>query len=65
MEPISGTDGEMTTKGLEDLDARCAKYKKDGAQFAKWRCVHKLSATTPSVKALEEVAKVIIAYCIS
>uniref|UniRef100_A0A915D052 Fructose-bisphosphate aldolase n=1 Tax=Ditylenchus dipsaci TaxID=166011 RepID=A0A915D052_9BILA len=36
--PLAGTEGEGTTQGLDDLNARCAKYKKEGAQFAKWRC---------------------------
>ena len=27
---LSGTDDETTTQGLDDLDARCAKYKRDG-----------------------------------
>lgn len=32
----------------------------DGAQFAKWRCVHKIGATTPSHMALVEIAEVTI-----
>uniref|UniRef100_A0AC35UC57 Fructose-bisphosphate aldolase n=1 Tax=Rhabditophanes sp. KR3021 TaxID=114890 RepID=A0AC35UC57_9BILA len=54
--PISGTEGESTTQGLDCLNERCAQYKKDGAQFAKWRCVHKISGTTPSHVALTEIA---------
>ncbi|VDO72087.1 unnamed protein product, partial [Haemonchus placei] len=50
--PMAGTDGEATAQGLDDLNARCAQYKKDGAQFAKWRCVHKISPNTPSHAAL-------------
>ncbi|TKR75866.1 hypothetical protein L596_017100 [Steinernema carpocapsae] len=60
--PLAGTLGEGTTQGLDDLNARCAQYKKDGAQFAKWRCVHKISATTPSHTALQEVAQVLARY---
>jgi len=60
--PIAGTVGEATTQGLDDLNARCAQYKKDGAQFAKWRCVHKIGATTPSHTALVEVAQVLARY---
>jgi fructose-bisphosphate aldolase class I len=60
--PIAGTVGEGTTQGLDDLNARCAKYKKEGAQFAKWRCVHKIGATTPSHTALQEVAQVLARY---
>ncbi|VDM44507.1 unnamed protein product [Toxocara canis] len=55
--PMAGTIGEGTTQGLDNLNARCAQYKKDGAQFAKWRCVHKIGATTPSHMALVEIAE--------
>ena len=34
---IPGTDGETSTQGLTDLHARCAKYYKQGARFAKVR----------------------------
>ncbi|KHJ83783.1 fructose-bisphosphate aldolase class-I, partial [Oesophagostomum dentatum] len=34
----------------------------DGAQFAKWRCVHKISTTTPSHTALVEIAEVLARY---
>lgn len=60
--PMAGTIGEGTTQGLDDLNARCAQYKKDGAQFAKWRCVHKIGATTPSHMALVEIAEVLARY---
>uniref|UniRef100_A0A0K0F7B1 Fructose-bisphosphate aldolase n=1 Tax=Strongyloides venezuelensis TaxID=75913 RepID=A0A0K0F7B1_STRVS len=60
--PIAGTVGECTTQGMDDLNARCAQYKRDGAQFAKWRCVHKISGTTPSHTALVEVANNLARY---
>jgi len=60
--PLAGTVGEATTQGLDDLSARCAKYKKEGAQFAKWRCVHKIGPNTPSHTALQEVAQVLARY---
>ncbi|MFH4979680.1 hypothetical protein AB6A40_006389 [Gnathostoma spinigerum] len=60
--PMAGTVGEGTTQGLDDLNARCAQYKKDGAQFAKWRCVHKIGPTTPSHMAMVEVAEVLARY---
>uniref|UniRef100_A0AC34F935 Fructose-bisphosphate aldolase n=1 Tax=Panagrolaimus sp. ES5 TaxID=591445 RepID=A0AC34F935_9BILA len=60
--PIAGTLGEATTQGLDGLSARCAQFKKDGAQFAKWRCVHKISSHTPSHVALLEVANVLARY---
>ena len=33
---IPGTNDETTTQGLDGLNDRCAQYKKDGADFAKW-----------------------------
>ncbi|MDG2604189.1 fructose-bisphosphate aldolase, partial [Vibrio parahaemolyticus] len=39
--PLAGTNGQTTTQGLDGLSERCAQYKKDGADFAKWRCVLK------------------------
>lgn len=60
--PLAGTDGETTTQGLDDLDARCAKYKKDGADFAKWRCALKIGKGMPSHLAILENANVLARY---
>lgn len=60
--PMAGTIGECTTQGLDDLNARCAQYKKDGAQFAKWRCVLKISSHTPSHIAMVETSNVLARY---
>lgn len=59
---LSGTDDETTTQGLDDLDARCAKYKKDGADFAKWRCALKIGQGMPSQLAIIENANVLARY---
>lgn len=59
---LSGTDDETTTQGLDDLDARCAKYKKDGADFAKWRCALKIGNGMPSQLAILENANVLARY---
>lgn len=48
--------------GLDGLSERCAQYKKDGADFAKWRCVLKISETTPSELAIFENANVLARY---
>lgn len=48
--------------GLDGLSERCAQYKKDGADFAKWRCVMKISETTPSNLCITENAKVLARY---
>lgn len=59
---LAGTVGEATTQGLDDLNARCAQYKKDGCQFAKWRCVLKIGPTTPSHLGMMETANVLARY---
>jgi fructose-bisphosphate aldolase class I len=60
--PLAGSDGECTTQGLDGLSDRCAQYKKDGADFAKWRCVLKISSHTPSRQAMLENANVLARY---
>jgi fructose-bisphosphate aldolase class I len=59
---LAGTDGEVTTQGLDGLKERCEQYKKDGCDFAKWRCVLKISAHTPSYLAMLENANVLARY---
>jgi len=60
--PLAGTLGEATTQGLDDLNARCAQYKRDGCHFAKWRCVLKISPHTPSHVGYFETANVLARY---
>jgi len=48
--------------GLDNLAARCAQYKKDGCEFAKWRCVLKIVKNTPSAQAINENANVLARY---
>ncbi|KAL5017312.1 hypothetical protein ScPMuIL_006901 [Solemya velum] len=60
--PLAGTDGESTTQGLDGLAERCAQYKKDGAQFAKWRCVLKIGSHSPSYQSMMENANVLARY---
>jgi len=60
--PLAGTINEGTTQGLDDLNARCAQYYKDGCRFAKWRCVLKIGSHTPSHTAMMENANVLARY---
>merc|ERR1711962_384292 len=60
--PLMGSEGESTTQGLDDLSQRCAQYKKDGCDFAKWRCVLKVGKNTPSYQAMLENANVLARY---
>uniref|UniRef100_A0A8W7PU03 Fructose-bisphosphate aldolase n=1 Tax=Anopheles coluzzii TaxID=1518534 RepID=A0A8W7PU03_ANOCL len=59
---LMGSEGECTTQGLDDLAARCAQYKKDGCDFAKWRCVLKIGKNTPSYQSILENANVLARY---
>merc|ERR1712131_201517 len=59
---LNGTDGETTTQGLDGLSERCAQYKKDGCDFAKWRSVLKISNGCPSALAIAENANVLARY---
>jgi len=60
--PLMGSEGEGTTQGLDDLSQRCAQYKKDGCDFAKWRCVLKIGKNTPSHQSMLENANVLARY---
>ena len=60
--PLAGTVNECTTQGLDGLGERCAQYKKDGCQFAKWRCVLKIGPNNPSELAIKENANVLARY---
>ncbi|KAL1777215.1 fructose-bisphosphate aldolase A isoform X1 [Sigmodon hispidus] len=59
---LAETNGETTTQGLDGLSEHCAQYKKDGADFAKWRCVLKIGEHTPSALAIMENASVLVLY---
>lgn len=62
--PLAGSMNEGTTQGLDGLSERCAQYKKDGCDFAKWRCVLKIqdNGRTPSPQAIMENANVLARY---
>jgi len=60
--PLAGTDNETVTQGIDGLMDRCAQYKKDGCDFAKWRCVLKITKNTPSQLAIDQSAQVLARY---
>jgi fructose-bisphosphate aldolase class I len=65
VKPLYGTNGETVTQGIDDLDARCAKYYKQGARFAKWRAVLNIKdaiGATPSLVAINENAETLARY---
>lgn len=53
---LPGSDGELYTQGLTDLDQRSAEYYKRGARFAKWRAVVKIGKNQPSDQSIKETA---------
>jgi len=59
---LKGSKDETTTQGLDGLGERCAQYKTDGCDFAKWRCVLTISDSTPSPLAIAENANVLARY---
>lgn len=60
---LPGTDGETTTQGLDNLGARCEAYYKQGARFAKWRAVLRITDTSgPSNQAILENAHGLARY---
>jgi len=62
--PLAGCNNEGTTQGLDGLGQRCAEYKRDGCDFAKWRCVLRIQngGETPSQCAIMENANVLARY---
>lgn len=59
---MAGTNNETATQGLDDLGKRCAKYYADGARFAKWRAVLRISKDEPSELAIKENAHGLARY---
>ncbi|XP_069044332.1 fructose-bisphosphate aldolase A-like [Lepisosteus oculatus] len=53
---------DLHTLSLDGLYERYAQYKKDGADFAKWRCMLKITPTTPSHLAIIENPNVLDHY---
>lgn len=60
--PLFLSDDELTTQGLDDLNRRCAEYKRQGCRFAKWRCPLKIGVHTPSARAIGDTAQILARY---
>lgn len=61
---LPGTEGETTTQGLDGLGERCKLYFEQGARFAKWRSVLKISTAQgcPTALAIDDNATVLARY---
>jgi fructose-bisphosphate aldolase class I len=60
--PMPFSDDESLTKGLDTLEERLQTYKKLGAKFAKWRNVHAITQTAPTITAIKSGAEVLARY---
>ncbi|CAB4313373.1 unnamed protein product [Prunus armeniaca] len=61
---LAGTNGEITTQGLDGLAQRCQQYYEAGARFAKWRAVLKIGPNEPSQLAIHENANGLARYAV-
>jgi fructose-bisphosphate aldolase class I len=59
---LPGTDNELYTQGMTDLDTRCEKYYKEGARFAKWRAVVEIGRAKPSPLSIHQTAEDLAMY---
>jgi fructose-bisphosphate aldolase class I len=59
---LYGYDGEVVTQGYDDLDKRVQKYYQQGARFAKWRAVYKVTSVLPSEASLIQNAQGLARY---
>lgn len=56
-------EGETETRGLEGLAERCARYRKAGARFAKWRAALRVAGEHgPSDAAVQRNAEQLAEY---
>lgn len=60
--PLANASGDEITQGLDGLTQRLQGYMEQGARFAKWRDVYRISQTTPSRLAIDTNAEVLARY---
>jgi len=60
--PLFAGSMENATQGLDGLAERLETYKKQGARFAKWRCVYTISQSLPSEYAIHHNAETLARY---
>lgn len=59
---LANAPGDEITRGLDGLEDRLDTYIKQGARFAKWRCVYHIDHHNPGRLAIEENANVLACY---
>ncbi|MCL5261517.1 MAG: fructose-bisphosphate aldolase class I [Gammaproteobacteria bacterium] len=60
--PLANFSDDNITQGLDGLGERLSEYKKQGARFAKWRAVFKITAHNPNRIAIKSNAEVLARY---
>ena len=60
--PLTGSPGDLITRGLDGLGERLAAYKTQGARFAKWREVYPVTKTNPTLLGCHANAEVLARY---
>eukprot|EP00775_Hariotina_reticulata_P009181 gene9181-9347_t len=58
LQPLPASPQESYTQGLDNLRARCQRYREAGAVFAKWRAVIHIRQPSPGAAALPSEAAV-------
>ena len=61
-EPLAGAAGDLITKGLDGLADRLKTYSEQGARFAKWREVYKITPGNPTPLGLHANAERLAHY---
>lgn len=59
---LPGSPGETTTRGLDNLEADCKEYRRQGARFTKWRAALKVGDGLPSEAAIQKNAEELATY---
>lgn len=59
---LSNAPSDMITQGLDGLAERLARYKQQGARFAKWRNVYPITPSTPTPLGIEANAEMLARY---
>ena len=60
--PLVSGRGDKITQGLDGLSDRLARYKEQGARFAKWRDVYPITDTNPTPLGIDANAEVLARY---
>jgi fructose-bisphosphate aldolase class I len=60
--PLTNSEGNFVTEGLDGLGIRLDEYKNKGARFAKWRAVFAISDENPTKVAIKTNAELLARY---